>query len=201
MSSLRRLSAALFFAVSACGRGRAFSGPPASLGPEARPLFMERLGLSRRPRIISAGHTFLGPSARVNALTIAEVHGSVGQNDVQGFPMPPQSAALGDPIAWARCAALACAAPAPGDATKRQIDGSRAQGRLGQCCRGACRGGLAFAAPVWLPVPQACRHLVASDASFRRPFTAGVFWRLRLGAGQRLRRRGFGAHVRRRLCG
>jgi hypothetical protein len=40
------------------------------------------------------GHTFLGPTARVNALTIAKVHGSVGKNDVQGFPYASQRCLL-----------------------------------------------------------------------------------------------------------
>ncbi|MCC2654667.1 MAG: hypothetical protein K0Q60_4834 [Microvirga sp.] len=62
--------AAAAAAARALGRGDACGASAGGLGaeycPEARRLIYEldRLGLSRRPKIISAGHTFLGPSAR-----------------------------------------------------------------------------------------------------------------------------------------
>ena len=98
---------------------------------------------------------------------------------------PSQSATLDDPIAWAeRIAGLtldpwqrdvllsAVAATAPQcDATERQEHGGRAQGRLDGFGGRSCRGGLAVAASVGLPVPQARppprrlrRRLPARDA-------------------------------------
>ena len=82
---------------------------------------------------------------------------------------PAQSATLDDPIAWAeRIAGLtldpwqrdvllsAVAATAPQcDATERQEHSGRAQGRLDGAAGRSCRGGLAVAAAVRLPVPQA----------------------------------------------
>ena len=82
---------------------------------------------------------------------------------------PTQSATLDDPIAWAeRIAGLtldpwqrdvllsAVAATAPQcDATERQEHSGRAQGGLDGAAGRSCRGGLAVAASVRLPVPQA----------------------------------------------
>ena len=82
---------------------------------------------------------------------------------------PAQSAALDDPIAWAeriagadarslaaRRAALRLAATAPQcDATERQEHSGRAQGGLDRAAGRPRRGGLAVAASVRLPVPQA----------------------------------------------
>ena len=98
---------------------------------------------------------------------------------------PSQSATLDDPIAWAeRIAGLtldpwqrdvllsAVAATAPQcHATERQEHSGRAQGRLDGAAGRPCRGGLAVAAAVRLPVPQARppprrlrRRLPARDA-------------------------------------
>ena len=69
----------------------------------------------------------------------------------------------------ARCAALRRATPAPQcDATKRQEHSGRAESGLDRAAGRSCRGGLAVAAAIRLPVPQARPPLVASEASFRR---------------------------------
>ena len=107
---------------------------------------------------------------------------------------PAQSTTPDDAVAWAegiagltldpwqrRCAALRVATTAPQcDATKRQEHSGCAQGRLDRAAGRSCRGGLAIAAAVRLPLPQAC----PSPRRFRGRLPARDHDRGRAGLGR-----------------